>query len=86
MLGEVFIMTPKDKANEIFNKFYFAKNKDGYHSMNRYRTRECAYIALNEIIDQWEYINIYLADGSGELNPDLKYWYEVKRELQKISV
>ena len=54
--------------------------------MNRYRTRECAYIALNEIIDQWEYINIYLADGSGELNPDLKYWYEVKRELQKISV
>lgn len=87
MLGDsFFIMTPKEKAQEIFNKFYFAKDKDGFHSMSKYRARECAYIALDEIIEQWDYIDTYLGDGNGELNPNLKYWYEVKKEMQKISI
>ena len=76
--------TPKEKANEMFNKFYFAQDTDGFHSMSKFRAKECTYIALYEIIGQWEYIDTYLADGNGELNPNLKYWYEVKKEVQKI--
>lgn len=37
---------------------------------------------VDEIITQWEYIDTYLADGQGGLNPNLKYWQEVKKELE----
>lgn len=86
MKKENIYMTPKEKAQEIFNKFYFAQDKDGFYSVSKYRARECAYIALDEIIGQWEYIDTYLANGSGDLNPNLKYWYEVKKEVQKITI
>lgn len=45
---------------------------------------ECALIAVNEIIEQWEYIDTHIADDGGKLNPNLKYWLEVKQEIEKL--
>jgi hypothetical protein len=49
-----------------------------------YLATQCAVTAVSEIIEQWEYIDAYIANGMGELNPNLKYWYEVKQELEKL--
>ena len=43
-------MTPKEKAIELVSKFYKAKDEDGFHSMNKYRAKQCAFIAVDEIL------------------------------------
>ena len=77
-------MTAVEKAQELVNRFmfagiYFTDGIDGA----RKNAKQCALIAVDEIIDQWEYIYVHIADGMGELNPNLKYWYEVIDELNK---
>ncbi len=68
-------MTPQEKAKELLRKFY---------SIGDIECKQCALIAVDLVINQWEYIDTYLADANGELNPNLKYWYEVKQEIQKL--
>jgi len=43
-----------------------------------------ALIAVDEIIGQWEIIDVYLANGNGQLNQNLEYWYKVKQEINGI--
>jgi hypothetical protein len=82
-------MTPKEKAewllDEMSKQTYeyqpyaganYIKEEIGYEA-----GKKCAIIAINEIIKQWEYIDAYLADLNGELNPNLKYWYEVRAAI-----
>lgn len=85
-------MTPKEKANELISK-YAIKLPTKYNNIvdevkiwdyNVILAKQCALIAVNEIILQWEYIDTYLSDLGGELNPNLKYWYEVKQEIEKL--
>jgi len=71
--------TPKEKAQELVDKFM--PHSTGNSNSNE--AIECALIAVYEIIDQWEYIHAYIANGMGELSPNLIYWYEVKDELTK---
>ena len=71
-------MTPKEKAKELVDKF----STVGLQQRNEGRT--CALITVDEIISQWEYIDIYLSDLGGELNINLKYWYQVKQEIEKL--
>ena len=72
-------MTPKEKAGELYFK---------YHNLwingNSIIAKQCALIAVDEIIGQWEIIDVYLANGNGELNQNLKYWYTVKQEIEKL--
>jgi hypothetical protein len=80
-------MTPKEKAKELFDKYCFAirtEETDSGYFTNVIYAKQCAIIAIDEIIKQWEYIDVYLADALGELNPNLKYWYEVKQEIEKL--
>jgi hypothetical protein len=71
-----------EKANDLFEKMYNEIQPDElgkeYES-----AKQCAVIAVDEIIEQWQYIHAYIANGMGELSPNLKYWYEVKQELTK---
>jgi hypothetical protein len=39
-------MEAKDKAKELVDSFYNAKDEDGFHSMNTYRAKQCALIAV----------------------------------------
>jgi hypothetical protein len=74
-------MTPKEKAKELVARYDVLQTLiENFHHDHAI---ECALIAVDEIIDQWEYIHAYIANGMGELSPNLKYWYEVKNELTK---
>jgi len=71
-------MTPKEKAEQIQKRF-----KDrGYTNDNE--IKEISLIVANEVTEQWEYINTYLGDLNGQLNPNLKYWYEVINVLNDL--
>jgi hypothetical protein len=80
-------MKAEEKAKELFNKYCYAirtEETDSGYFTNVIYAKQCAIIAVDEIIKQWEYIDVYLADVLGELNPNLKYWYEVKQEIEKL--
>jgi hypothetical protein len=77
-------MTPKDKAKELFNKMYFVDDPIGNFPMCIETAIQCALIAVDEIIQQWEVIDTYTADFGGKLNQNLKYWQQVKQEIQAI--
>lgn len=84
-------MTPKEKANELIEKFkpnvycYYGSGMltDTYDDDTAlYFSKKCAIVAVDEIIDQWDYVDTYLANLGGEFNPNLRYWQEVKTELE----
>ena len=87
-------MTPKEKAKELIDKMdviHYMKlggknsNSKGLPiSMHDSQVKQCAKIAVEEIIKQWEYIDTYLSNMNGELNPNLKYWQEVKKEIELL--
>ena len=80
-------MIPKEKAQYLIDKFtphaYGVWDKNGSKE-ERYHSKQCALIAVDEIIEQWEYVDTYLADLGGKLNPNLKYWQETKQEILKL--
>lgn len=73
-------MNAKEKAKELVDKMLNEQS----NTEEIYDAKQCALIAVDEIILQWEYIDNYLSDLGGELNPNLKYWYEVKQEIEKL--
>lgn len=77
-------MTPKEKAKELVDKISLRFPMASPEYFVLAQSKKCALITVDEVIWQWEYIDTYLADGCGELNPNLKYWYEVKTEIEKL--
>jgi hypothetical protein len=92
-------MTPKEKAIELIKKFIAKSNswnmdyvmkteikvlKKDCFNIQWFTPKDCAIVAVDEIIEQWEYIDTYIADLGGKLNPNLKYWQEVKKEIEKL--
>jgi hypothetical protein len=74
-------MTPKEKAKELFDKYYIVCQEYTEEIQCSIQAKECALIAVDEIIQQWEVIDTYIADFGGKLNQSLKYWQEVKKEI-----
>ena len=75
-------MTPKEKAEELFNRFDFIYSYDGLDIMDDEFTKDdrkqCALIAVDELINQcWNYREI-------DLGLSLEYWQEVKQEIEKL--
>lgn len=66
-------MTPKEKAIELFDKYYELDFSTVWASKHRKLAKECSLIAVNEIIeatiDDWSHY---------------EYWQEVKTELEKL--
>lgn len=65
-------MTPKLKANELYDKFYMAIPSDEMGLCDE-ASRQCALIAVDEILQQ------ILWDKAA-----VKYWNEVKQEIENI--
>jgi hypothetical protein len=61
-------MTPKEKAQELIDK---------YDSILTYKSKQCALVAVDELINQEEKYN----NGSFYSS---KYWKEVKQHIEKI--
>ena len=79
------IMTPKEKAIELVNKFYpiigGIEPKD-WEYFHKDMAKQCALIAVDEMIafakHAFSYINIELA------TPSIVYLEEVKQEIEKL--
>ena len=72
-------MTPKEKAKELYNKFYMAIPSDEMGLCDE-ASRQCALIAVEEILS--DYKN-YLMHENTEYK-GLIYWQEVKQEIEKL--
>jgi hypothetical protein len=70
-------MTPKEKAKEIYCKYADALNiRDLQITANPF-VKQCALIAVNEILKDREEI-----DGMRVINDP--YWSKVKQEIEKL--
>jgi hypothetical protein len=74
-------MTPKEKADELFDKYYSVKWHNGKKvcSMSKQAAKDCALIAVDEII------NTHLLSEKDifGIHP-VDYWQEVKQEIEKL--
>ena len=67
-------MRPKVKAIELLNKM--TTNADSLIYKNQY-AKECALIAVDEILDSLDYDSILFKQQS-------EYWNNVKQEIEKL--
>jgi len=76
-------MTPKEKAKELFDKFYQIEDsklcKDAW--IDSYLAKKCALVAVDLIIEQFNYI-VFIDDRYRETN--LIYWQEVEKEIENL--
>jgi len=72
-------MTPKEKANELFSRYYVMLLKTDSDISEEITisllSKQCALIAVDEIID---------ALDKSLINADIEWWKEVKQEIKKI--
>ena len=71
-------MTPKEKAEELVNKYNTGSDLL-YYSLNWIQAKECALIAVDEILKDREEI-----DGMRVINDP--YWLEVKKEIESFKL
>ena len=72
-------MTPKQKAEELFDKMC-TNNGDEHHHCTYYVAKQCALIAVDEIIKTGP---LKMIDW-GEIISDKPFWIEVKQEIEKL--
>jgi hypothetical protein len=75
-------MTPKEKAKELVDKMLFCYQGN----LDEYTAKQCALIAVDEIIKANPYKWVSFMDQYTEtvLTSNIQYWQEVKQELEKI--
>ena len=76
-------MTPKEKAEKLFNKFIIIDDLSDSTGNSLYfnaHAKQCALIAVDEIINTGP---LKMIDW-GEIISDKPYWQEVKQELEKL--
>ena len=77
-------MTPKEKANELVNKYFVEiESADTYAfnlpSMNLHIAKKCALIAVDEVINQCR-----IMDGGFSFEKEMEFWQRVKREIENL--
>ncbi len=71
-------MDAKNKAKELVEKCTFER-KDGHEN---YVAKQCALIAVDELINSWcAYTGMYEQQF---FDSELKYWEQVKTEIEKL--
>ena len=71
-------MTPKEKAQELIDKFHIkVHDREGTSAMNEFEAKQCALIAIEEILHALEYKEI-------ANHEELCFYEEVKREIENI--
>jgi hypothetical protein len=83
-------MTPKEKAEELVDKFHIIEtshwneNMDGRMTMEQigfYSAKQCALIAVDEIL--WEIIK-YADNSQQYVIENSEFWKQVKQEIEKL--
>ena len=76
-------MTPKEKAEELFNKFHLeVLDRDGTSAMNGFEAKQCALIAVDEIINNFG----LFSEGKKHYCSynTIEYYEQVKIEIQNL--
>jgi hypothetical protein len=74
-------MTPKEKAEELFEKF---NNPDTTHCPYVHNAQQCALIAVDEIIKIEPYQRRFRLFDEVRFNNQTRYWEEVKQEINNL--
>jgi len=69
-------MTSKEKAIEIYEKFYYQLPSSLMDKVKDCIAQECALISVNELIEE-----AYFTDGYYDRET---YWEEIKQEIEKL--
>ena len=74
-------MTPKEKAQELFDKFANTLPRVFYklEIKNYYSSKQCALIAVDEIMKEMSKVCV-----DHLLHDKVIYWEQVKEEIQKL--
>jgi len=74
--------TPKEKAIELYNKFYNTSSHPHHVETRQQIAKQCALIAVDKIIEylqhKWDTI------GFAEYLIDMNEYIEVKQEIEKL--
>jgi hypothetical protein len=71
-------MTPIEKAKELLEKMSY-NDFDANHNCSYYVAKNCALIAVEEILN-----TLYSIPFGNALDNELEYWEEVKQEIEKL--
>ena len=75
-------MTPQEKAIELVNKYN--NNDHLYYSITIEQAKQCALIAVDEILKVMNDIWLDSFKGGESDNKFYNYWKKVKKEIEKI--
>jgi hypothetical protein len=70
-------MTPKEKAEQLFNKYYKIQDSVYKFTTSHDMAKQCALICVDEIIKA-------LRKGLPEIGVGKGYWYNVREEINKL--
>ncbi len=73
-------MTPKEKAKELVDKY----DKTLTYLESKNKTKQCALIAVDEIIKSTPSMNIYPPNFQSKHPRVKEYWQQVKTEIEKL--
>jgi hypothetical protein len=80
-------MTPKEKAEEIYNKLVVhIQSYDEYvDDRSKFNTIKCALITVDEIINSNPYkLSLEVKYETEHITYDINFWEEVKKEIEKL--
>jgi len=83
-------MTPKEKAEELVLKYLRLQEKDSYNWFNKGLAKQCALIAVDEILKTrpgFPYpddVGLEINGIFNIINYPTIYWKEVKQEIEKL--
>ena len=73
-------MTPKEKAEELFNKYAtYSVMWAGDINTTHQNCKQCALIAVDEIINGYEFLILYIEHK--RIMDNINFWDEVKQEI-----
>jgi hypothetical protein len=82
-------MTPKEKAQELFDKYWILIAYKIEGSVGRLLIKQCALIAVDEILEttKTKWATQYLKKGEWIQSSGIaykKYWLDVKTQIEKL--
>ena len=77
-------MTPKEKAEDLVSDYHVLINPHEIIHDNYNKAKQCALIAVDEIINSHNGIKDFLFSEIGYLITSPEYWQEVKSEIEKL--
>jgi hypothetical protein len=85
-------MTPKEKAQELWWKFFHAQATEENGNLDGEIAYQCALIAVEEMIKEvynisHQYTALYIIVTNSyyyEESKELKFWIEVKKEIEAL--